>query len=185
MRNSLFMDRDGTILVYKPYLGDPREVELIEGTREALRIARIEGWKLFLFSNQSGVSRGYYSIEDAHACNARMLELLDLGDDVFEQILMADEMPSESPVYRKPSPRFILDSMKSFGLDPKCCYMIGDSISDIRAAQNAGIHPIAVGTGLLDAVAVRKHFSRQEVAYYPDLLTFVRSLAARHAVQRG
>ncbi len=176
----LFLDRDGTVIVYKPYLGNPEDVELIEGSREALRLAREFGSKLFLFSNQSGVARGYYTLEDAHACNDRMLELLDLGPALFDDIFLADEMPGEDPVYRKPSPRYIHETMEAHDLNREHCYMIGDNASDVLTALNAGIHPVAVGTGLLDETAVRDQFGGEGVGYYPDLLTFVRTLAEQY-----
>jgi D-glycero-D-manno-heptose 1,7-bisphosphate phosphatase len=57
MSKALFLDRDGTIIVDKHYLADPAGVELIPGVRSALQRARELGYKLFLFTNQSGIGR--------------------------------------------------------------------------------------------------------------------------------
>ena len=54
MNRALFLDRDGTLIVDKVYLADPAGVELIAGAAEGLRRARSLGFKLFLFTNQSG-----------------------------------------------------------------------------------------------------------------------------------
>lgn len=176
---ALFLDRDGTLIVYKPYLGNPDDVELIEGSREALTRARDLGWTLFLFTNQSGVAREYFTTDDAEACNERMLEMLGLGTDLFDEIHMADEMPSSEPIYRKPSPRFIRETIAAYELDADHCYMVGDNRSDIQVALNAGIHPVAVGTGVLSLEDLRSHYPKSDVAFYPNLLTFVRELAAK------
>ncbi|MGH7997347.1 MAG: HAD-IIIA family hydrolase, partial [Opitutaceae bacterium] len=53
----LFVDRDGTLIVDKVYLADPAGVELIPGATEGLSRARALGYRLFLFTNQSGIGR--------------------------------------------------------------------------------------------------------------------------------
>ncbi|MFI5337077.1 MAG: HAD-IIIA family hydrolase, partial [Opitutales bacterium] len=69
---ALFLDRDGTLILDKDYLADPAGVELLPGAAAALQRARTLGYRLFLFTNQSGIGRGFHTIEDAHRCNARM-----------------------------------------------------------------------------------------------------------------
>ena len=75
---ALFLDRDGTLIVDKVYLADPAGVELIPGAADALRRARALGYRLFLFTNQSGIGRGYHTLEDTQRVNARLEELLGL-----------------------------------------------------------------------------------------------------------
>ncbi len=78
VNRALFLDRDGTLIVDKVYLADPAGVELIPGAAEGLRRARSLGFKLFLFTNQSGIGRGLHTMEDTQRVNARMEELLGL-----------------------------------------------------------------------------------------------------------
>jgi len=150
---TLFLDRDGTIIYDKDYLADPAGVELIPGARDALRDALRKGYRLFLFTNQSGIGRGYYTLDDVHACNARMLELLGLGPDIFSEICIAPEAHSppegedDGQSFRKPSPRFIREMIARYALDPAQCWMVGDRESDIEAGLRAGIHAAAVCTG--------------------------------------
>ena len=54
MSKALFLDRDGTLILDKVYLADPAGVELIPGVAAGLQRARSLGYKLFLFTNQSG-----------------------------------------------------------------------------------------------------------------------------------
>ncbi|MBE34220.1 MAG: hypothetical protein CMI16_01445 [Opitutaceae bacterium] len=147
MNKALFLDRDGTLILDKDYLSDPAGVELISGVTDALKTARDLGYLLFLFTNQSGIGRGYHTIDDAQACNQRMLELLDLGADLFTAICIAPESPEQPSEYRKPSPRFILEMRAKHSLDPQQCWMIGDRESDLEAGLNGNIHSIAVCTG--------------------------------------
>ncbi|MBS0632945.1 MAG: HAD-IIIA family hydrolase [Verrucomicrobia bacterium] len=150
-RGALFLDRDGTLIIDKDYLADPAGVEILPGIPAALRRARELGYELFLFTNQSGIGRGYYTLDQAHAVNARMDELLGLPAPIFREICIAPERPDQPSLYRKPSPRFIQEMIARYALDPAHCYMVGDRPSDIESGQNAGVHPIAVCTGKLSA----------------------------------
>ena len=124
MSRALFLDRDGTIILDKVYLADPAGVELIPGAAAALGRARALGYKLFLFTNQSGIGRGLHTIEDTHHVNARMEALLGLPRPIFDDICVAPEAPGQTVEYRKPSPRFILESIDRHGLDPAHCWMV-------------------------------------------------------------
>lgn len=148
MPRAWFLDRDGTLIVHKPYLHQPAEVELLPGVQAALRQARERGEQLFLFTNQSGVGRGLFTLADVAACNRRMLELLDLGADLFAATCIAPEAPGQPSLYRKPSPRFIQEQMARHQLAAADCAMIGDSASDWEAGLAAGITAIAVESDL-------------------------------------
>jgi D-glycero-D-manno-heptose 1,7-bisphosphate phosphatase len=154
MSPALFLDRDGTLILDKVYLADPAGVELLPGTTEALRHARELGYKLFLFTNQSGIGRGYHTLEDAHRVNARMEELIGLGSPLFADICIAPETSEQPQVYRKPSPRFILESIARHALDPARCWMVGDSAADLGAGRAAKINVAAVRTGKVDPSAL-------------------------------
>jgi D-glycero-D-manno-heptose 1,7-bisphosphate phosphatase len=147
---ALFLDRDGTLIVDKVYLADPAGVEIFPGVADGLRRARTLGYKLFLFTNQSGIGRGYHTIEDTHRVNARLEELLGLSPPVFDEICIAPEAPGQPSLYRKPSPRFIQEMLAKYQLDPAQCIMVGDSAADLAAALAAGIRSAAVRTGKVD-----------------------------------
>jgi len=147
VNRALFLDRDGTLIVDKVYLADPDGVELIAGAAEGLRRARSLGYKLFLFTNQSGIGRGLHSIEDTQRVNARMEELIGLPAPVFDGTCIAPEAPGQPSAYRKPSPRFIQETLSDHSLDPAGCWMVGDSPADVGAALAAGIRAAAVRTG--------------------------------------
>ncbi len=144
MSKALFLDRDGTIIREKNYLSDPHGVELLPRAAEGLKKALERGYLLFLHTNQSGVGRGWFDLEAVHACNRRMLDLLNLPDPGFSAICIAPESPDEPAVYRKPSPRFINEMLIQHGLTAEGCFMAGDTIRDLQAALNAGITPIMV-----------------------------------------
>ena len=148
MSRALFLDRDGTVIVHRPYLHQPADVELMPGAAAALGRARAEAWKIFLFTNQSGVGRGLFSLADAEAVNQRMIELLGLGHDLFDGSCIAPEAPDQPSLYRKPSPRFIVESLQSHRLSAENCWIIGDTPTDWGAGMAAGIRACAVRSDL-------------------------------------
>ena len=176
MSKALFLDRDGTLILDKVYLADPAGVELIPGTTAAIRRARALGYKLFLFTNQSGIGRGYHTLEDTHRVNARMEEMLGLPRPLFTDICIAPESSDQPSLYRKPSPRFIVESIARHGLDPANCWMVGDRESDIQAGLNAKISSVAVCTGKFDAAGWAA-LALPNVPVFPSFAEFAATLA--------
>ncbi len=174
---ALFLDRDGTLIYDKVYLADPAGVELIPGTADALRHVVKLGYKLFLFTNQSGIGRGYHTIEDTHRVNARMEEMLGLPRPLFTDICIAPEAPGQPVLYRKPSPRFILESIAQHHLDPAHCLMVGDNLSDFQSALAANIRPIAVRTGKIDPHTFPE-VATHCIPVFETLADFARTLTA-------
>ena len=142
VRGAFFFDRDGTLIHDTGYLSDPELVKLLPGVRETLLALREAGFLLFLFTNQSGVARGYFGMDAVEAVNARLAQLLGGGDTFFDGVCIAPEHPDDPPVYRKPCPRFILETMAARGLSSASCVMVGDRTSDLQAGVNAGIRAV-------------------------------------------
>lgn len=172
----LFLDRDGTLIHDLDYLSDPKDVQLIVGTHEALNQALSLGFKLFLFTNQSGIARGYYSLESVNACNQKMLKLLNFKRDIFEEICIAPEGPDETPIYRKPSPKFIHEMLHKYNLDKANSYMVGDRLSDIQAGLNAGIKAVRVETGKIITSLESEWINNKKILSFKSLIDFIRSL---------
>jgi len=166
---ALVLDRDGTLIEHVPYMHKPEEVRVLPGVREALAAAQAAGLKLFLHTNQSGVGRGLFTLADAEACTARMVELLDLGPNLFSRICTAPEHPKDPAVYRKPSPRFAQEIMAEFGYAPQEICYIGDRGSDLETGHAAGTRAVGVATGLDDLAAELREAG---LGHYPVFPSF-------------
>ena len=139
----IFLDRDGVLIADKHYLCDPKDVVVLPKIPDAIKIFRLLGSRLFLFSNQSGISRGLFTMADVEKCNSAMLEQIGCGN-FFDDVCIAPEGPDDPVNYRKPSPRFINEMVKEYSLNPKKCFMLGDKLCDVMAAVNAGINPVLI-----------------------------------------
>jgi len=152
---ALFVDRDGTLIVNKHYLVDVQQVELIDGSAEALRLARQQGYKIIVVSNQSGVARGYFRYEDVERVNARMTELLARQGVGVDAIYFCPhhERKGEIPEYsvpcdcRKPAPGMAEKAALEHHLDLRRSVVIGDSMSDYNLGRVIGGRSVLVRTG--------------------------------------
>tara|TARA_B100001057_G_C22551030_1_gene833448 strand:- start:105 stop:650 length:546 start_codon:yes stop_codon:yes gene_type:complete len=133
MRYIVF-DRDGTLIKYKPYLFKPDDVRLTEGSREIISNFLERGYMLFLHTNQSGIGRGYFKIEDVLECNKKMIQLLNIKTKIFEEICIAGDYPPDKNSYRKPSPRFGKEIITKYKIQSDELIYIGDNTSDMETA---------------------------------------------------
>ncbi|MDR2663911.1 MAG: HAD-IIIA family hydrolase [Puniceicoccales bacterium] len=142
----IFLDRDGTLCENGPgYLGDPGKIVPVEGAAQVLAAMAQAGYLLFLITNQSGVGRGYFPAGSVHSCNRRLLELFGSGK-IFREICVSMGTPDRPDPYRKPSPKFLLEMCVKYALEPKRCWVIGDSACDGEMAIRIGAKALLVGS---------------------------------------
>ena len=139
MSRAIFLDRDGTLIVEKNYLSDPAQVELLPEVPRALKRLQDAGFKLFIVTNQSGIGRGYYTLEDMHRVHGRLSVLLAQDGVRIDQIYFAPEAPDQPSRGRKPSPQFLFDARDEFGVDLGQSYLIGDKLIDLQCGWSAGV----------------------------------------------
>jgi D-glycero-D-manno-heptose 1,7-bisphosphate phosphatase len=112
-----------------------------------------------------------------------MEELIGLPSPLFTDTCIAPEAPEQPQQYRKPSPRFILESIARHGLDPAQCWMVGDNKADVAAGQNAGIRIATVCTGKFTAEQWTA-MGIPGLMVFPTLLEFVGHLEGTPTLPR-
>lgn len=149
LRPAVFIDRDGTIIAEKVYLSDPEGVELIPGTLEALRSLREAGFALVVVTNQAGIARGLYTLDDYHAVAARLAEVLDEAGAPFDATYFCAHHPDETGpcACRKPGTGMHLQAARELGLELSASYYVGDKRADVIPALELGGRGVLVRTG--------------------------------------
>ena len=61
LKSVAFLDRDGVINIDKGYVYKISDFEWIDEAREAIKYLNKENFYVIVISNQSGISRGYYT----------------------------------------------------------------------------------------------------------------------------
>ena len=149
-QKAIFLDRDGTINIYKGFLTKPEDFELIPGAAEAIRQINHSGYLCIVVSNQPIIARGDCTFQELQAIHDKMETLLGKEGAFVDAIYYCPHHPDkgfegERPEYkiectcRKPKPGLLLQAAKDWNIDLSESYMIGDSERDIQAGKNAGI----------------------------------------------
>lgn len=152
---ALILDRDGTVIVNKHYLADPEGVQLEATVLEALTIAQQKGWKLVIVSNQSGVARGMFSIDDVERVNGRLLQMLTAQGVRIDGVWYCPHHPTEGKVAeysmacgcRKPSPGMLDQAARTIGFSVRDAVVIGDHVDDYLLGRGVGAKALVVRTG--------------------------------------
>ncbi len=157
LQKAVFVDRDGTLNVHKGYISNSDDIELIDGSAEAINILHNLGYLVIMITNQPVIARGECSYEDLKNIHCRLEMLLAEKKAFLDGIYYCPHHPDKGfngeveelkikCTCRKPSPGLILQAAKDFNIDLTKSYMVGDSISDVQAGNNAGCIPIYIGS---------------------------------------
>lgn len=151
---ALFLDRDGTIIEERGYIGTVEQIVVIDGAVEAVRRANKLGLKVIVVSNQSGVARGYFTEGAVKAVNDCVRSLFASAEAVIDAFYYCPHGPTGSvSAYvvecqcRKPKPGMFLTAAKEHDIDLRSSFVVGDSARDIEAGRSAGTEAIMVLTG--------------------------------------
>lgn len=144
---AIFADRDGTLIKHIDYISDPEQVELLPGVKDSVHQILERGIPFYILTNQSGVGRGYFPIEQVYACQKKLFELLEIESEQIAGWCIAPEAPDVTDGYRKPSPRFIEEACAHLDASPSDCHVIGDTLVDLETAWNTGAQAWAVACG--------------------------------------
>jgi len=147
--STIFLDRDGVINENRPdYVKSWGEFCFLPGSREAIAKLTQAGHRIVVCTNQAGVARGSMSIETVHEIHRRMMASVSEAGGKIEKVYFCPHGKDEDCVCRKPRPGMLLQARDELDLDMRGAVFIGDSITDIRAGQAAGIHTVLVLSGL-------------------------------------
>jgi len=136
---TIFLDRDGVINKEVHYLHKIDDFEFMTGIIEACLYFQNLGYKLIVVTNQSGISRGYYSESDYKKVTKWMLDQFKFKNINILDVFHCPHGPDSTCDCRKPKPGLFLKAKNKHNLDMEKSWMIGDKERDIIAANSAGI----------------------------------------------
>ena len=147
---TIFLDRDGVINKEVEYLFRIADFKFNEGVFDACLYFQNLDYKIIIISNQSGIARGYYSERDYLELTKWMLDQFNIKGISILDIFYCPHGPESTCDCRKPKPGMLIEAKNKYNISMKDSWMIGDSESDIKAANAAGIfNTILVRSGHL------------------------------------
>ena len=168
LRAAVFIDRDGTVIEETEYLSDPAGVLILPGAIAGMKALLDAGFPLVLVTNQAGIARGYYTVDDYEAVAVRLSEMLEAEGVQVEGTYFCPHHPDVTGPCdcRKPATGMYRQSAAAHGLDLGRSFYIGDKLSDVIPALELG------GLGVL----VRTGYGRELEAEVPDAVHVVDDL---------
>lgn len=155
MSKAIFLDRDGTLNEEVNYLKSTEDIRIFPNTVHALQNFKSLGFLNIIITNQSGIARGLfgeYELNNIHTEFRKILKHSDneLIDDIFYSPFHPEgivEMFKADSIDRKPGIGMILKAKTKHDINLSESFLIGDSYSDMKCGENAGIKSILVRTG--------------------------------------
>ena len=147
MRPAVFLYRDGTINREVHYLSKAEDFELLPGVGEALRRLADAGYLLIVVTNQSGLSRGYFTEADLDAIHDKMHALLEPNGVTMDAIYFSPALPGDDDPTRKPGTGMIDRALAEHDIDVSRSWLVGDKTVDILTGVNAKLRTVLVETG--------------------------------------
>ena len=144
---TLFLDRDGVInkKIDNDYVKQWIEFEFIEGVLDALKFLNTLFGNIIVVTNQQGIGKKLYRIEDLELIHKNMLYEIAYHGGKIDKVYFSPYLKSENHPYRKPGIGMALKAKEDIStINFKQSIMIGDSMSDMEFGRNAGMKTIYI-----------------------------------------
>ena len=172
----IILDRDGVInLDSDNYIKSMDEWIAIESSLTAIARLNRAGFKVAVATNQSGISRGYFDLNTLTLMHKKMEMLLANVGGNIDALEFCPDHPDNAGPDRKPNPGMANKLLSLFNADPAQTWFVGDSISDVHCALNAGCRPALVLTGKGERTLLNPDLPK-DVPIFSDLQAFVSEL---------
>ena len=157
-RKAIFIDRDGVINREVDNLRNISDFELLDNVSEAIAKINNSEFLAIAITNQPMIAKGFLSENDLNEIHKKLDTLLGYDKAYLNDLYYCPHHPDKGFVgelahlkmncdCRKPNVGMILQAEKTYNIDLKNSYIIGDRYVDIKAGKNAGLKTILSLTG--------------------------------------
>jgi D-glycero-D-manno-heptose 1,7-bisphosphate phosphatase len=166
-RRAAFLDRDGTIIEDVNYIARPEDARLRPGAAEAIRTLNERGLAVVVITNQSGISRGFFTEADYHDVRARVTELLAAERAHVDAEYYCPHYPDATGPCecRKPGTLLFDRAISDLDIDASTSLFAGDRLRDILPARHYGgrAYLVKAESSLPDEIAAAREVGAEIV----------------------
>lgn len=157
--NLVILDRDGVINQERPdFVKTADECVPIDGSIAAIARLHQAGFTVVVATNQSGLARGKFDLDDLEAMHAKLTALVEAAGGEISAIFYCPHAPEDKCKCRKPKPGLLEAIEAEFNTSVEGVPFIGDTLRDLQAGRQKGCKPILVLTGNgADTLAALQH----------------------------
>lgn len=181
----IILDRDGVINQDSDsYIRSLDDWHPVPGSIEAMAELSKAGYRIAIATNQSGLSRGYFTLDDLELIHARLCLLVEEQGGSVAGIFYCPHLPEEGCNCRKPATGLLKAMESELGESVAGAWFVGDSLKDLQAARAMRCKPALVLTGKGGKTRIQLESpdvnltNPGEVPVFDDLAT-----ATRHILQ--
>jgi D-glycero-D-manno-heptose 1,7-bisphosphate phosphatase len=172
----IILDRDGVINYDSDeFIKSPDEWQPIPGSLEAIARLNQGGYRVVVITNQSGLARGLFTLDDLNQIHSKMHKQLSNIGGTIEAIFFCPHGNKENCRCRKPRPGMFYDLSNRLSMGLASVPAVGDSLRDLQAAKSVDARPILVLTGKGQQTSSNME-GIMDVPVYDNLATFVDNL---------
>ncbi len=184
MSNWIILDRDGVINVDSDdYVKSADEWQAVPGSIEAIAQLSMAGFRIAVATNQSGISRELFDLDDLEAMHSKLNSLVEEAGGSIAGIFYCPHLPDAGCNCRKPATGLLDEIESQFEADLNNVPFVGDSEKDVQAALAKGCSPVVVrtGNGLRTCKALSTNPLYKDVPVFDDLASFAKSVVDAQA----
>jgi len=144
----VLLDRDGVInFDSDDYIRSADEWLSIPGSIEAIASLSRAGFEVVVVTNQSGLSRGFFGLDELEAMHAKMRALVEAQGGTIGGIYYCPHLPQDNCNCRKPRTGLLDAVEQDYGCTVAGSVLVGDSMKDIELARRKHCRPVLVRSG--------------------------------------
>ncbi len=176
-RKVVFLDRDGTLNVDHGFVHQVDDWEFTDRATEAVKRLRDAGFAIALVTNQSGVGRGYYTLDHARRLHDWVRERLAVVQTDIDAIAICPHVPDDDCTCRKPRTAMAKRIEQVLGevIDHPNSWVVGDKLSDFQFGVALGTH---------NALIESKYWSPTDLVSRPEIIAKSLFQAAEEILSR-
>lgn len=173
----LFLDRDGVInkRIVGDYVRNLSQWQWLPQVEEAIVILAAHFERIFIVSNQQGIGKGYFSIENVTEIFAFISENIQKKAGRIDAFYVCPHLKTDNCDCRKPQIGMALQAQSDFPeVDFSNSIMVGDSISDMKFGRNAGMKTVFITTDYMPTLAEMPLIDEMYQDLYAFAATFIK-----------
>jgi len=181
---AIFIDRDGVInkdpagWTEHSYVTDPRDLHILPGVIEALKLLDRHNIKVIVISNQAGVAKGYFTKEMLAKVTSKMLDEIGRNGARIEEVMYCMHRDEDKCRCRKPNTGMLERAIDKYNISARETYFIGDGEVDVIAGKKMGLKTIFVLSGKTSSADMKKWPAKPDYVFN-DLLSAVKWLMGK------
>jgi D-glycero-D-manno-heptose 1,7-bisphosphate phosphatase len=160
---AVFLDRDKTINYDPGYIHKIEDFRFIPGAINALKRLSDSEYLVIIVTGQSGIGRGFFTLEDFHNLNNWMLEQLVKKGITIDRVYLCPHHPDEACECRKPNIGMLLQAVDDFGISLNDSWMIGDKEEDVIFGRRANVRTIKIGSKMNQEIKLEPHYYARDL----------------------